>query len=82
MQGHVWKNVSKGDGKAEWMSKEPSNIEMERAIQKMKLRKSPGKGGVVAEVLKYGGEELKAKIFDIVRQMWRAAAESEDGNGG
>ena len=75
----VWDGVSGGKGNSEWLCKEPSDIEMEKAIGKMKVRKSPGKDGVTAEVLKYGGEQIRRMVFEIVREMWRRASEAEAG---
>ena len=50
----VWQNVTGGDGVAEWLSKCPSEIELDRCVAAIKNRKAAGADKVVAEVIKYG----------------------------
>ena len=35
---------------------------------------------VAAEVLKYGGEELRKRIYAVVKEMWRKAAGAVTGH--
>ena len=62
------------------MEKEPSDIELELAIMKMKGKKAPGADKVAAEVLKYGGKELRRRVFAVVKKMWRRAVEADEGH--
>ena len=75
----VWKNIKKSGGNADWLGKIPSDIELEIALGKMKLRKKPGKDQVPVEILKYGGKQLRQKVFGIVQEMWASAAVAETG---
>ena len=75
----VWENVTSNEV-AHWLDVEPSIVEMEMALGQMKLRKAAGKDGVTVEVLKYGGEELKKRVFEVVQAMWRRAACAEEGH--
>ena len=75
----VWDNVKKSGYTAEWMSKEPSDIELEVCLGKMKVKKKPGKDGMMVEAIKYGGEGLKSRVFETVRTMWRRAVEANEG---
>ena len=75
----VWQRVTEGEGEATWLTKEPSIVEMDKAIGKMKVRKKPGKDGITAEILKYGGKKFRKKVYGIVQEMWRRAVNAEDG---
>ena len=51
----VWEIIPVVIGKADWLSRPPTDIEMDRGIEKMKIRKAGGIEHMVAEVLSYGG---------------------------
>jgi endonuclease/exonuclease/phosphatase family metal-dependent hydrolase len=53
------------------MSEAPSNSEVEMAISKMSVGKSPGPDGLPAEVFKYGGQMLLSKLGNLIRECWR-----------
>jgi hypothetical protein len=44
----------------------------------MDNRRACGHDGFPAELLKYGGATLKAKIFEVVKEMWRRGATAGD----
>jgi len=44
--------------------------EVERAVGKLKMRKSPGTDSVSAELLKAGGEKLARQVHNICAQIW------------
>eukprot|EP00959_Pyramimonas_sp_CCMP1952_P440618 9224916-Pyramimonas_sp.AAC.1 len=44
----------------------------------MQTGRQPGEDGFVAEALKYGGDTLRTRVFEIVREMWGRAARAED----
>lgn len=48
-----------------------SKHEMEYALSSMKNRKAPGVDGINAELLKYGGEELKTRLLELFNNCWR-----------
>ena len=76
---NIWKNIKKRGAQAAWLSKEPSDMELDLCLQKMKSKKAAGKDGMVAEAVKYGGTKLKKQIFETVKKMWTKAATAEDG---
>ena len=43
--------------------------EIEHALNKLKLKKSPDHGGITAEHLKYGGHHLKLWLLQILNAM-------------
>jgi hypothetical protein len=55
---------------AEPLVSEPSFIEMETAIGKLKSYKSPGTDQILAELIKVGGETLFSEIHKLICSRW------------
>jgi hypothetical protein len=49
---------------------EPSLVEVEIAIRKLKSYKSPGTDQIPAELIKAGGETLYSEIYRLIRSIW------------
>ena len=64
----AWENIPEAIGTADWLSRPPTDIEMDRSIDKMKVKKAGGIDNMVAEVLKYGGKRLRKQIYSIVKK--------------
>ena len=79
VQDRVWDNIKKHGGQATWLEKEPSDIELDVAVSRMKIQKAPGDDQVAAEIIKYGGTELRKRVYAIVKEMWKRAANAPDG---
>ena len=58
----------------------PSPIELDRCISRMNTKRAPGKDKFTAEVLKFGGEELRKRVHKVVQEMWTAAINSSAGS--
>ena len=52
--------------------------EVRRAIKGLKNCKSGGLDGIVGEMVKYGGDELLAHMWDIYRRVWETEEMPED----
>jgi hypothetical protein len=55
---------------AEPLAPEPSLVEMESAIGKLKSYKSPGTDQIPAELIKAGGETLYSEIHRLICSIW------------
>jgi hypothetical protein len=49
---------------------EPSALEVELAIEKLKNHKSPGIGRIPAELIKAGGRTIRCAIHKLVISIW------------
>jgi mannosyltransferase OCH1-like enzyme len=49
---------------------EPSLVEVETAIGKLKRYKSPGTDQILAEMIKAGGETLHCEIHMLIHYIW------------
>jgi hypothetical protein len=55
---------------AEPLVPEPSLVEVEIAIGKLKSYKSPGSDNIPAELIKAGGETLYSEIHRLICSVW------------
>ncbi|PNF38760.1 hypothetical protein B7P43_G14059 [Cryptotermes secundus] len=55
---------------AELLVPDPSPFEVESAIAKLKLYKSPGSDQIPAELVQAGGEILRSKIHKLITSIW------------
>jgi hypothetical protein len=55
---------------AEPLAPEPSLVEVEIAIGKLKSYKSPGTDNIPAELIKAGGETLYSEIHRLICCIW------------
>lgn len=39
-------------------------------VESLKNNKSPGYDGIDAEMLKYGGEDLLKKLYELILEVW------------
>ena len=79
---NVWENVSRQKPISKWLGAPPSNIEMDKCVGKMKLKKAAGKDMFPVEILKYGGKKLRDQVYEVVRTMWVKAGEADAGEEG
>jgi hypothetical protein len=54
---------------AEPLVHEPSTLEVEMAIEKLKRHRSPGLDHVLAELIKGGGKAIRCEIFKLINSM-------------
>jgi hypothetical protein len=55
---------------AESLVPEPSNLEVEWAIEKLKSHKSPGIDQIPAELIKAGGNAIRCAIHKLIISIW------------
>lgn len=48
----------------------PTKEEIEKCIMELKNNKSSGENSIPAEILKYGGNELRSRIGSIIKKVW------------
>src|SRR3978361_1936150 len=61
---------------------EPTMEEVKEVINKSQKGKSPGKGGINMELIKYGGEELQKQIHLLIQKIWREEKMPEEWESG
>jgi hypothetical protein len=49
---------------------EPSDSEVEMAIEKLKSHKSPGIDKIPAELIKTGGRTIRSEIHKLINSIW------------
>jgi hypothetical protein len=49
---------------------EPSDSEVEMAIEKLKRHKSPGIDQIPAELVKAGGRTIRSEIHKLINSIW------------
>ena len=77
---HFDKLLNTGDPKEliKTGNKETSEVEVEeitiedveKAIRNLRNNKAAGTDGIHSELIKYGGNKLLSRIYDLVRQVW------------
>ena len=55
---------------AEPLVPEPSTLEVELAIEKLKSHKSPGIDQIIAALIKAGGRTIRCEIHKLVISIW------------
>ena len=55
---------------AEPLLPEPSALEVELAIEKLKSHKSPGIGQIPAELFKAGGSTIRCAVHNLIIAIW------------
>ena len=78
---HFDKLLNTGDPKEliKTGNKETSEVEVEeitiedveKAIRNLRNNKAAGTDGIHSELIKYGGNKLLSRIYDLVRQVWK-----------
>jgi hypothetical protein len=56
---------------AESLVKEPTQEEMEKAIDNLKTNKAPGEDDIIAELIKNSSRELKKRLHALICKIWR-----------
>lgn len=51
--------------------KELKEVEVRRAIKKMKLGKAAGSDGIPMEAWKYDGQRVWRRLMNLLRQIWK-----------
>lgn len=65
-EGTSLAEVVEGEG----MVNPPTREELERVVGKLKNNKTPGKNGITAENIKYGGPALVQIIYEMIKEVW------------
>ena len=55
VHGRAWGNIKDREGPAVWLGEDPTDMELSKALRKMKGGKAPSGDAVVAEMMKMGG---------------------------
>jgi hypothetical protein len=55
---------------AEPLVHEPNPFEIEIAIEKLKIYKSPGTDGIPAELIQAGGNILRSEVHKLINCIW------------
>ena len=50
---------------------DPTMAEIEEIINKSRNGKAPGKDGIRMEMFKYGGQEIKEKLYQLIKRIWQ-----------
>jgi len=67
-----------GKGRGEEEEDEISREEMGRVIRKLKEGKTAGGNGIVNEVWKYGGKEIREWLWEICNKVWKGKGWPEE----
>ena len=63
---------------AEQLVPEPSASEVELAIEKLKIHKSPGIDQILAELIKAGSRTICLEIYKLITSVWKKAKLPEE----
>eukprot|EP00973_Karenia_brevis_P085383 11848585-Karenia_brevis.AAC.1 len=78
----VWGNIPVAQETATWLGEAPTDVELDKCVSRMGLKKAPGMDKFTAEVLKFGGTRLRRKIYKVVKKMWARAIDADHGHEG
>lgn len=62
----------------EYLADPPSFDEFTAAINRLKNSKTPGVDSLPSEIYKYGGPNIKGRLFDLVKKIWEYEAIPQD----
>ena len=60
------------------MDERPTRTEVDKAIDSMNLGKAPGKDGIAAEMLRFGGEYIRTSVWEIICRFWDEGSVHQD----
>lgn len=56
----------------------PTENEFRELVKNLKNHKSAGENGVVAELIKYGGDELRKRLYELIVEVWNSEEMPEE----
>ena len=60
------------------MNTPPTFVEVSEAICALKLGKAPGRDGIAPEMLRFGGEDIKRAVWEIILEFWENDSVHQD----
>ena len=57
----------------------PNKQEFDNALKSMKFGKRGGLDDVTVELIRFGGEDLREVVFQVIKEMWQEASDAAEG---
>ena len=74
----VLQSIPKEKRKAKWLGEVPTSTQLDKCVSQMKKR-ARKEDGFTVKLLKYGGNKMGKRVYEVVPEMCAKAAAAEEG---
>ena len=75
----VWRHVPQAAAVPTTFAEPPSKLEFDNALRRMKFGKRGGIDDITVELIRFGGEDLRQVVFQVISDMWEEASQAPAG---
>ena len=75
----VWQYVPEASHVYQALADIPNKQEFDNALKSMKFGKRGGLDDITVELIRFGGEDLREVVFQVIKEMWQEASDAAEG---